>query len=126
MTKAEALYKFWSSFGWVTVDEDNLYDEDTMKELGDPSFYISYESGAGELGNKLSLSSDLWHNSTSWETVEAKAEEIFDAISPGGIFIPYAGGALWITRPPRPYYRLAADENTRRIHFNINAEYLSA
>ena len=126
MKKSTALDSFWNSFEWVAVNEQSLYDEDTLRDLGDPSHYISYEQAVGDLDRKLALSGDLWHNSTSWDTVEAKAEEIYDAIGLGGILIAYDGGALWITRGDTPYAPMAAAENVRRIHFNIYAEYLSA
>lgn len=126
MTKAQALYSFWAQFNWVTVDEQSLYDESTMTELGDPTRYISFESAIGEIGDKVTLNADLWHKSTSWATVEQKAEEIYNAISYGGVFVPYDGGAVWITRRDPAYTRMEAAENMRRIHFNINAEFLSA
>jgi hypothetical protein len=125
VTKAQALYSFWASFGWTVVDEQSMYDEQTMADLGDPSRYISYESAVGELGDPIALDADLWHKSTSWATVEEKAEEIYDYIGYGGKFVHYDGGAIWITRRNPPYQRMEAAENVRRIHFYINAEFLS-
>lgn len=134
MTKSQALYNFWASFGWIAVDEQSMYDEKTMTELGDPSRYISFENAVGELGDTIALDADLWHKSTSWATVESKAQEIFDAIGYGGKLIPYDGGAIWITRRNPAYQHMAtvgtisgeeASAFMRRIHFNINAEFLS-
>lgn len=126
MTKSQALYSFWASFGWIAVDEQSMYDEQTMTELGDPSRYISFESAVGELGDIVTLDADLWHKSTSWTTAEAKAKEIYDAIGFGGKLVPYDGGAIWITRRNPAYQHMEAADNMRRIHFNINAEFLSA
>ena len=125
MTKSQALYSFWASFSWIAVDEQSMYDEKTMSELGDPSRYISFENAVGELGDTVALDADLWHKSTSWATVEAKAQEIFDAIGYGGKLIHYDGGAIWITRRNPAYQHMEAADNMRRIHFNINAEFLS-
>jgi len=46
----------------------------------------------------------------------------------GGVFVPYDGGAIWITRGSPFSQRISAESSndTRRIHININAEFLSA
>ena len=128
MNKAQALHKFWSSFSLPAIDEDSAYDlkDDDLLSLGDT--YITYEAATDEIGQKVTLSGSIWDRSTSWETVSLKADEIFNAISYGGITIPYNGGMLWITRGTPFAQRTVVEEDYdyRRITLNINAEYLSA
>lgn len=127
MNKVQALYGFWSSFGIPAIDEQSAYDESITKELNLDFPYITYETVVGELNDSVTLNADLYYRSSSWEEIEKKAAEIFDAIGYGGTFVPYDGGAIWIKRGTPPYQRMGAENvfDIRRIHFNINAEFLS-
>lgn len=126
--KAQALHDFWSSFGWLAIDEQSAYDEGVMEEWGNPNKYITYEAAVSELDEPISLSADLWHRSTSWADIEAKAQEVISEIGYGGKLVPYDGGAIWIKRSAPAYQRMSAENSfdIRRIHININAEFLSA
>lgn len=127
MNKAEALYKFWSSFGWKAIDEESAYDEEAMEALQIPDYYISYESSVSEIGEPVALTASLWDRGTSWMRVEEKAEQIYEYIGPGGCKVNYSGGQIWITRR-QPFSKRGAtpDFDQRRIILNINAEFLSA
>ena len=127
MDKAQALYAFWSNFGLPVLDEQSAYDTSVMEELGITYPYISYEAAVGELDAPVALSADLWYQSTSWAAIEAKAAQIASAIGSGGTKIGYDGGQIWITRGNPPYRRMGAENafDIRRIHININAEFLS-
>lgn len=125
MTKSEALYAFWNSFGWEAIDELSAYDDGVIESLAIPNHYITYEERISSIDESVMLTASLWHRSTSWAEIETKAAEIYAAIGLGGIKQPYDGGQIWITRID---YRRMADESNydmRRILFNINAEYLS-
>ena len=128
MNKAQALHRFWSSFGLPAIDEQTELDVETMKQIDLDYPFLTYESAGGELGEPSALGADLYYRSTSWTGVKAKAEEIAQSIGPGGVKIPYDGGQIWVTRGTPPYRSMSAENgfSIRRIHININAEFLSA
>lgn len=126
--KTQALHDFWSSFGWLAIDEQSAYDDGAMEEWGNPNKYITYEAATGSLGDSIPLTASLWHRSTSWATVEAMVKTISKAIGIGGKVINIDGGKLWILRR-EPFSRRMSDEDKndmRRIIINITAEYLTA
>lgn len=124
MDKAQALYSFWAGFGILAVDEQAMYDT----TFDPPEQYVSYEDAQDSFDYPVSIGGDLWYRSMSWAAISQKAEEIGEAIGRGGIMIPYDGGALWITKGSPFSQRMSAEtsNDVRRIHININAEYLSA
>lgn len=128
MDSSEALNAFWNSFGWEAIDEMSSYDEGAIEALNIPDHYITYEVQIGELGEPVALTGSLWHRSTSWALIEAKAQQICRTIGEGGIKQPYTGGQIWITRRMPSYQRMPDESNydMRRIIININAEFLSA
>ena len=129
MDKAQALYQFWSSFGIPAIDEQSAYDEGTLDALNITFPYLSYETATDSFDTPVALSADLWYQSTSWAAISQKAEAISDYIGMGGRVIPYDNGAVWFTRGTPFAQRMAEDtgkDNIRRIHININAEFLSA
>ncbi len=126
--KTQALHDFWSSFGWLAIDEQSAYDDGVMEEWGNPNKYITYEAATGSLGDSIPLTASLWHRSTSWATVEAMVKTISKEIGIGGKVINIDGGKLWILRRD-PFSRRMSDEDKndmRRIIINITAEYLTA
>lgn len=127
MDKTQALHAFWSGFQIPAIDEQSSYDESVTKKLNLDYPYITYEAAVGELGDSITLNADIYYRSTSWAEIEQKAAEIYDAIGYGGTFVPYDGGAIWIKRRNPAYQRMGEDNdlNVRRIHYNINAEFLS-
>ena len=127
MDKAPALHSFWSSFGIPAIDEQSAYDNPTAEELLLLPMYITYESAIGSFDGFVAIGADLWHRSASWAAISQKADEIMNAIGLGGKLVPYDNGAIWITQADPVIQRLPADTNyeIRRIHININAEYLS-
>ena len=124
MDKAQALYSFWAGFDWLAIDEQSAYDT----TFDPPEKYISYEAAYDSFDAPVAIGADLWHRSMSWAEISQKAEEISEAIGRGGKMIPYNGGAIWITRGSPFSQHMSADTSydVRRIHININAEYLSA
>lgn len=129
MDKGQALHSFWSSFGLPALDEQSAYDEGTMEELGITYPYLTYETAIDYLDGPVAIGADLWYKSTSWEDITKKAEGIGAYIGLGGRVIRYDGGGLWITRGADFSRRMAeetGDDNIRRIHINIQAEFLSA
>lgn len=126
--KAQALHNFWSSFDIMAIDEQSAYDTATLEELNIVYPYITYEVATDAFGKAVSIGADLWDRSTSWARVSQKAEQIAETIGRGGVMQPYTGGAIWVTRGSPFAQRVAAenDYDIRRIHININAEFLTA
>ena len=126
--KAQALHNFWSSFDIMAIDEQSAYDSKTLEELNIVYPYITYEVATDAFGAAVSIGADLWDKNTSWARVSQKAEQIAETIGRGGVMQPCTGGAIWITRGSPFAQRVAAenDYDVRRIHININAEFLTA
>lgn len=121
MNKAQAIHKFWSSFGLEAYDESTVYARDIS-----PRFpYITYNVAIDNIGNNVGLYGSLWYRSTSWSDITAKTEEIERALD---VIIPIDGGYLWIKRGS-PFAQRMSDPNddmVRRMYINITAEFLTA
>ena len=125
MNKYQALQSFWSSFGWAAYNESTVPD-DAMELNGGK--YITYEAATDSLGEDLLLSASLWHRSTSWTTIHAKAEQIAQFIEtqfPPAI--PIDGGFMKI-RKGTPFATDSADDDLtiRRVRLNVFIEFLTA
>lgn len=129
MDKSQALYTFWNSFGIPAIDEQSAYDEGVLEQLNITYPYITYETAVDFLDGPVLIGADLWYKSTSWAEISRKADEIGAYIGLGGRVIRYDGGGVWITRSASFYRRMpeeTGNDNIRRIHINIQAEFLSA
>lgn len=125
MTKAAAIYQFFSGFGLPAYEENSVYDMDDMPDFP----YITYELNTDSFSNNsISLSCSLWYRSTSWVQCNAKAEEISEAIGQGGVILPCDGGYIWIKRSS-PFAQSMGDDSDdmiKRKYINISAEFLTA
>ena len=121
MTKASALYNFWSGFGLTA------YEENTVQT--DAEFpYITYQVVTDSFGAEVALTASVWYRDTSWVEANAKAEEISRTISRGGKTIPVDGGVFWLKRGT-PFSQSMGDETDdliKRKYLNITAEFLTA
>ena len=124
MTKAAALYNFWSGFGLPAYEETTVPTGDDA-----PAFpYITYQVVTDSFGSEVPLSGSVWYRSESWLQINAKAEEISEYIGRGGRLIPCDGGAIWLKRG-QPFAQSMsddADDMIRRKYINITAEFLTA
>lgn len=122
MDKSQAIHAFWSQFGLTAYDENTVPDDAEMP-------YITYDVGVGSLDDFINLNGSLWYRSTSWKEISEKAEEIETAVRGNGYYISDIkdNGHLFITAGIPLYQRMVdpADDMIRRIHFNLNAEFLS-
>ena len=121
MTKASALYNFWSGFG-LTAYEENTVPTDAEFP------YITYQVVTDSFGAEIALTASVWYRGTSWVEANAKAEEISRTISRGGKTIPVDGGVLWLKRGT-PFSQSMGDETDdliKRKYLNITAEFLTA
>ena len=121
MTKASALYNFWSGFGLTAYEENTVPTDATFP-------YITYQVATDSFGSEVALTASVWYRDTSWVEANAKAEEISRYISRGGKTIPVDGGALWLKRGT-PFSQSMGDETDdliKRKYLNITAEFLTA
>ena len=102
MTKAAAIYNFWSSFGLTAYEENAVPTGDDA-----PKFpYITYQLVTDSFENEVLMTASLWYRSTSWAQANAKAEEISEAIGLGGKIIKCVGGRIWLRLSGSELYRL--------------------
>ena len=120
MNKSQAIYKFWNSFDIPAYDENTVPDTAKMP-------YITFSTATDNIDHPISLTASIWQESTSWQYVEDKAEEIAKFIGYGGYVIKLDNGYLYITRGT-PFAQRVSDpvETTRRIYINLMAEFLTA
>lgn len=125
MTKASALYNFFSSF------DIEAYEE-TLVPTGDeaPKFpYLTYQLITDSFDNEVLIPVSLWYRSeASLLALNSKTEEISQRIGRGGVFLDCNGGKIWIKRGS-PFAQTMSDpeDNTiRRKYINITAEFLTA
>ena len=125
MTKEQALYEFWSSFGLPAYDENSVFAMASQNSA--PAFpYITYEVQTDSFNdNGVTLTASLWYRSTSWSAANAKKREISEFISMGGVTAPIDGGAIWIKRgsPFAQNMGDSSDDMIKRIVLNVNVEY---
>ena len=121
MTKAAAIYQFWSSFG-LTAYEENTVPTDAALP------YITYQLVTDSFDREIPLTASIWYRSESWAGINAKTDEISQKISRGGKIIPCDGGAIWLKRG-QPFAQSMGDESDdliKRKHLNITAEFMTA
>ena len=121
MTKAAAIYQFWSSFS-LTAYEENTVPEDAAFP------YITYQLVTDSFDNDVSMTASLWYRGESWLNANAKTNDISLYIGSGGVFLLCDGGRIWIKKG-QPFAQNMGDESDsliKRKYLNITAEYLAA
>ena len=121
MTKAAAIYQFWSSFGLTAYEENTVPHDATFP-------YITYQLVTDSFDREIPLTVSIWYRSESWTAINAKTEEISQKISRGGKVIPCDGGAIWLKRgqPFSQNMRDESDDLIKRKYLNITAEFMTA
>ena len=121
MTKAAAIYQFWSSFGLAA------YEENTVPE--DAAFpYVTYQLVTDSFDREVAATASLWYRGESWTAINAKTEEIAQRIGLGGKIIKCDGGRIWIKRG-QPFAQNMGDESDdliKRKYLNLTFEFLTA
>ena len=121
MTKAAAIYQFWSGFG-LTAYEENTVPTDAAFP------YITYQLVTDSFDREIPLTASIWYRSESWTAINAKTEEISQKIRRGGKIIPCDIGAIWLKRG-QPFAQSMGDESDdliKRKYLNITAEFMTA
>lgn len=123
MTKAAAIYQFWSLFELPAYEENSIYSLDEK-----PAFpYITYELNTDSFDSDVVLSASLWYRSSSWVNANAKAEEISAEIGRGGKLVSCDNGYIWIKRRS-PFSQAMGDDSDdmiKRILISISVEFLT-
>ena len=121
MTKAAAIYQFWSGFG-LTAYEENTVPTDAAFP------YITYQLVTDSFDREVAATASLWYRGESWTAINAKTEEISAHIGLGGKIIKCDGGRIWIKRG-QPFAQNMGDENDdliKRKYLNLTFEFLTA
>ena len=121
MTKAAAIYQFWSSFGLTAYEENTVPDDATFP-------YVTYQLVTDSFDREVQDTASIWYRSESWTAINAKTEEISQRISRGGKIISFDGGAIWLKRG-QPFAQSMGDESDnliKRKYLNITAEFMTA
>ena len=121
MTKAAAIYQFWSSFGLTAYEENSVPTDATFP-------YIAYQLVTDSFDREIPLTASLWYRGESWTGINAKTEEISQTISRGGKILSCDGGAIWLKRG-QPFAQNMGDESDdliKRKYLNITAEFMTA
>jgi len=124
MDKAQAIQAFWEGFGLTAYDEATV----PTAENAPPFPYITYSVVTDSIGNTVNLSGDIWYRSYSWQEVTKKANEIAEYIGYGHRVMKIDGGYVWIVKGTPFAQRMGddSDDQIRRIHINLQAEFLTA
>lgn len=120
MDKAQAIHKFWSSFGWTAYDEFSVPDKATYP-------YITYSVSTDSIGSPIPLVASLWDKNSSWERITAKTDEISNYIGYGHRTEKVNDGYLYIVRGSAFAQRMndPNDDQIRRMYLNIIVEFLT-
>ena len=121
MTKAAAIYQFWSGFG-LTAYEENTVPEDAVFP------YVTYQLVTDSFDREVAATASLWYRSESWTAINAKTEEISAHIGLGGKIIKCDGGRIWIKRG-QPFAQNMGDESDdliKRKYLNLTFEFMTA
>ena len=121
MTKAAAIYQFWSGFGLTA------YEENTVPEDADFP-YVTYQLVTDSFDREVAATASLWHRGESWTAINAKTEEIARFIGGGGCLLDCDSGFIWLKRGT-PFAQNMGDESDdliKRKYINVTVEYMTA
>lgn len=121
MTKAAAIYQFWSGFG-LTAYEENTVPTDAIFP------YVTYQLVTDSFDREVAATASLWYRGESWTAINAKTEEIARFIGGGGCLIDCDGGFIWLKRGS-PFAQNMGDESDdliKRKYINVTVEYMTA
>lgn len=122
MTKAQAIYQFWASFGLKAYDTQSVPDSAVLP-------YITYETSTGAIGAQMTLTGNVWYRSTSWKDVSNKVDEIAKKIAEMDA-VKIDDGYMYVTIPETtPFAQRLSDPSDDMIKGNtlsVNFEFLTS
>lgn len=118
MTKAAAIFNFWSGFGLTAYEENSLPKS--------PEFpYITYQLITSSDLDHVTGSASVWYREASIVDINAKVEEISQGIG-SGVVLFCDGGAV-IIRKGTPFSQPMGDDLDNMIKRRIlTVDYLFA
>lgn len=123
MDKAQAIDKFWNSFGIPAFDQYTIPDD---KRNVFPR--ITYSVYMDNFDRPVVMNASLWYKSKSWKEITQKTDEISKAIEEAyPITKAIDDGRLYITKGTPWAQRMddPEDDNIRRMYLTIQVEYLT-
>lgn len=120
MTKAAAIYQFWSGFGLTAYEENTVPEDATFP-------YVTYQLVTDSFDREVAATASLWYRGESWTAINAKTEEISKKIGASGKKIAVDGGGIWIKRG-QPFAQNMGDESDdliKRKYINISIVFIT-
>lgn len=112
MTREARLYNLFSSFGI-----DAFVSTNTPEPLTFPC--LVYENNAGYFNDGyVDIVVSLWYRTDNEAIVNAKVNEIADAITGGGIVLKYDNGSMWVRRGT-PFCNSLTDNTDQTIKHKV-------
>lgn len=119
MTKTEALYKFFNSFGLKAYPTTAVPETETFP-------YIAYEVQTNDFeGLPVSIGVYIYYHTESEKEPNNKAEQIGKALGSGGEMITCDDGQIWITKG-NPFCTAMTDQTDKSIKIrfiNLTLKY---
>lgn len=125
MTKLQALYTFFSSFGIPAYEENSIYNPQVQPQFP----YITYQALTSSFqAGEVTISVSVWSRASSLQEVEAYADAISAKIGYGGYMQQAEDGFIWFKRgsPFAQYMGDPSDDFLHRAYINITAEFLTS
>lgn len=111
MTKTEALYKFFNSFGVEAYPSDNVPARTYFP-------YMTYENTISNFNDEVDITAQLWFNTNSEAVPNSKVDEIAEAIGLGGVNLAYDGGMIWVNMGV-PFAQAISEDNDTALKRRI-------
>lgn len=118
MTKAEALYRFFNSFGIAGYESYSVPEEAPFPR-------ITYNLVTGDYGQDVAIGVNLWYRASSLVGINDMADKIAGAIGLGGIQLACDGGHIHLYRgtPWAQSMDDPDDDTIKRKYINITARF---
>ena len=115
---AKAVYQFFSGFQIPAYDQQAVPEDAELP-------YITYYVQEPEWGTQSTGFAQVWYRTKSRATVNAKADEIAQAIGDRGVMLECRGGYV-VIRPESPLIVPVKDGDVlgNRINFILNAYHM--
>lgn len=108
---ATALYGFFSGFGWPAYAENSIPDSAELP-------YITYSPVQPDWRDEAILQARIWDRDTSYATVNAKADQIAEAIGEG-LRVPAGRGFIWINKGTPFAQAMSAGADIKVLYLNM-------
>ena len=117
--KWQVLHNFWSSYGIPAYEQASVPDDAVMP-------YITYTGLVAPFENTVLLTGDVWYNSSRWDTISQKADEIALSLR-GHKLLRINTDEYLMLAQGSPFAQRMYDTNdaVKRIHINVMGEYFT-